>query len=796
TGATTYKMVLQEDDEFELNYNAATGLITVPDGCALVATVNNADSMFTKLSPSAVITPWTEKAATPQAPYFWNTDEGFYNYGWVSQINMGYGVVQAAFSAHDTDGIYIDPQQMGYRMFIDDADEPYTFTSEDYPDLPEDEMTEIPYYYYDDYINCYTQTLRQIYFMTNIADSIGFQSVYHGGGETRYSDIAWFKPEKTVDSTSPNVSTWQDESTLLYSPAPEGTKQYSWGTHRQENYGIAMALKDEALVGMTVQKVRIPFPADVTGLSNGKMFLTKELKAKKGVNSADISVQSFDIQGGWVEVTLETPYQITDEGLYVGFTFDEDEYVELPLLIVANNEGSGNLYMLGTRTYQHWFDVSANTKYATAMQVVLTSDVSNSASITFEGMDTELGATPKITMTVTNHGSKAIESLDYSWTCGSLSGQKSITLTNKIDAQYGATGTLVLNLPELVDEGNVNLTVTIDKVNGVANPDQSKSHSAILKVYSFLPTYRPLMEEYTGTECGWCPRGLFGLDHMLELYGDDFIAVSYHQYTSKDAMYFTGGTSNSVSGFPSAFFNRNHETDAYFGDGGSGFGVDKVYESLRSSEIAPGDVWAKAYYTSEGYDIMATASTSFPLDEENNHYAFALIVIGNEMSGSDPSWWQTNYYSGRTQYSSDSNLKQYVDMGSYITDQVYNFVALDWTGSSWVSGSLPKKLNANQEYTYTHNFDLSGKKSILADKTKVQVVVALVDTNDGHVVNANKCDVKSYEEYMTGVESVSNASDARIEGYYSLDGKRLSSPQRGVNLIRRADGTTGKVVIR
>ncbi len=34
-----------------------------------------------------------------------------------------------------------------------------------------------------------------------------------------------------------------------------------------------------------------------------------------------------------------------------------------------------------------------------------------------------------------------------------------------------------------------------------------------------------------------------------------------------------------------------------------------------------------------------------------------------------------------------------------------------------------------------------------------------------------------------------------IEGYYTLDGIRLSKPQQGVNIIRQKDGRVRKVMI-
>jgi hypothetical protein len=60
-------------------------------------------------------------------------------------------------------------------------------------------MTEIPFWFTDkEYIMGYTNTLRLLFFFTEVQDSIGFQSVYKGGGETRESNIAWYKLPKTT----------------------------------------------------------------------------------------------------------------------------------------------------------------------------------------------------------------------------------------------------------------------------------------------------------------------------------------------------------------------------------------------------------------------------------------------------------------------------------------------------------------------------------------------------------------------------------------------------------------------
>ncbi len=47
----------------------------------------------------------------------------------------------------------------------------------------------------------------------------------------------------------------------------------------------------------------------------------------------------------------------------------------------------------------------------------------------------------------------------------------------------------------------------------------------------------------------------------------------------------------------------------------------------------------------------------------------------------------------------------------------------------------------------------------------------------------------------TGISSI-ETEGATVVGYYSLDGKKLDAPQRGINILRMSDGTTRKVMIR
>ncbi len=52
----------------------------------------------------------------------------------------------------------------------------------------------------------------------------------------------------------------------------------------------------------------------------------------------------------------------------------------------------------------------------------------------------------------------------------------------------------------------------------------------------------------------------------------------------------------------------------------------------------------------------------------------------------------------------------------------------------------------------------------------------------------------SYDNYSSGIQNIEGKDE--IEGYYSIDGKRLKKPQRGVNIVKTKSRRTKKIIKR
>lgn len=160
-----------------------------------------------------------EKAATPANP-------SVVEYQYDEKDDLAYIVLNVPNV--DTNGEPMMTGKLAYKFYVDNQGTvtPYVFSKTWYRDLPEAEMTEIPYSYDDGYDIYFAGST--VYFYENLGNytRIGVQSIYRGGGAEHSSDIVWFDPNtagiSTVSATDNVVSeTWRD---LQGRPAGAGAK--------------------------------------------------------------------------------------------------------------------------------------------------------------------------------------------------------------------------------------------------------------------------------------------------------------------------------------------------------------------------------------------------------------------------------------------------------------------------------------------------------------------------------------------------------------------------------------------
>jgi len=314
-------------------------------------------------------------------------------------------------------------------------------------------------------------------------------------------------------------------------------------------------------------------------------------------------------------------------------------------------------------------------------------------------------------------------------------------------------------------------------------------------VLEVVPQHRPIVEEYTGTWCGWCTRGLAAMKALSERYGDDFIGVAYHNGDPMEIMS-SSEYPSSISGFPGAYIDRVYEVDPYYGyDYSTPLGVADVID-YRATELALADVSVKASWVDEEKSALnATADVYFAASSNEDIYRVEMMLVEDDMHGdAGTEWDQTNYYSSYAGlYDSDPNIKEITEWPATVEGYHFNDVLVATSGI--IDGSLPANIITLEVYNTSYEFypdeitNTSGE-ALVQDKDKLNVIALVVNTRTGEVVNATKAAVGSsaVNEVFDALKTLDSVR------YYDLQGREVCNPSSGNIYIKQMRYTDGSQV--
>ncbi len=588
-----------------------------------------------------------------------------------------------------------------------------------------------------------------------------------------------------------------------------GTMSY-FGNSKLENFDVAMYLPGSDFKGMTITGIVVPISS--SDISNVSVWISKELKTDvvdgTKVNIPDVlSIEVDNAQLGWNKIVLETPYTVGDEGIYVGYSFEVDSLTEAtkhPVLVTTETSDHG-FYVRTSRQYRSW--VNKSDMCSSCMLAMFSGAYANSVTPELpEEIITSVGKTTAFDITIANYGYKGVKNFDYSLEVAG------ITTSGHVDfgdlsmlGRYGIERQCEVQMPAISEKGAYTLCLTITKVNGEANSNAKPSATTTYTVYGELATHRTVMEEYTGMWCGNCTRGWVALEHLNEKYPDTFIALAYHSGTVPnypDPLCVFNDFASDVSGYPAAYIDRaTDELDPYHGDNSYSYDMNiepLVREAIR--KVAPADLNIKATLSEDGNTVAMQTSVEFPIVTDVPDYKLEFVLVVDSIQ--NDKWGQANYISGDTGYSGDEKMKQFIEGGQYIYGLVYNDVVV---ATSRLNGGYilleTAALDDNGKAEFSYEFDMTSIKNIYdqefisaKNKENMRVVALLIDSTTGEILNANEAAVD--HSLFDGVDII---QIDKVEGpttFYNLSGQRLIAPQKGLNIIRQADGTAQKVVVK
>lgn len=635
--------------------------------------------------------------------------------------------------------------------------------------------------------------------------------------------LAWSTFAMTADAqvlqrspmpTFPTVanSTQAQAPTLKLDPAANqiwwghytpGNDRSGLGVQKAETYDLAIQITPDnpVVVGKKIHAVRF-YLRDKSGLKDVKVWLSKTLPANvsnaevvKDLNMADLNAgdEGEKKLGKVNDIKLDAPYNVTNEGVYVGVSFTvtstNSSGLKFPIVTGDGKGIKGSIFLRTSKTVNKWTDCKDEDFGLLAMQVLVEGEFTQNAAqpMDFGTLTAALGKAKELQLSIANGGSAGITDFDYTVTVdGAVGAEKHVTLSEPYKV-FGGTTMVKITLDPIATVGAKETVITITKVNGVANESTAKTAKGQLVVLSKELPRAVLVEELTGTGCGWCPRGMVGMAKLQKAFGDKFAGVAIHGYNDTDPMYNRSYDKNlNLSGAPSCRVNRGKTIDPYYGTG------EDIVEDVRKEfdELPYVGITLTGVYDKETDKVTAEATLE-PLMSGN--YKLAYVLVADGLTGSENAWMQSNFYIQFDQSRLPEDLKPYGKGGQYGQKFKATFddvaIASSFSGAAVDLPALTENNVVKNSYTLALPTKQPLRKAINVEK--MHVIAFLLDAQ-GKVVNAAKAPVKD----VLGVNGVIASENIKEVARYTIDGRRINEPQAGINIVKMSDGTTVKVLVK
>lgn len=534
-----------------------------------------------------------------------------------------------------------------------------------------------------------------------------------------------------------------------------------------------------------------------------------------GVQSATFWIKkSLNGENLWeTTITDLTPNKIF--GLECDYTIDDEAFI-LGYTIVGNftqgslffTENPGKLSMIAADENGSWMDYSS---YGSAFFICETEGEAglqpNDVAITDISLSDRAmpGTDNYIVGQLTNYGSYPVVSfktkvvIDY----------KEIINEHQVDTTLNR-GTIEFSIPTTTPatHGRYLRDVQVIEVNGAADgyPSDNQVETQLLVLSESYPR-KVVMEEFTGTWCGWCPRGMAAINKLQHDFPEDFIAIAVHSGDNFEAETYAP-VLGTIAGYPYAFINRTIEADPYHGLSQEDYGIKDLIESVKALPTEA-QIGVSSKLSEDQKEIQITSYSKFNMSmPDASSYVIAYVLLEDKLMG-----MQTNYYSksmssqtGFTEANLPAELLPYYNSSSSFL-ATYNDVACDIYDAWGIEGSMSGAIQSGKAKEHSYTIPVT---SNIKNLKNVSVVALLMDAMSGEIIAAEKA--KLGEEKLTAIGAITmnkmNADIAATEGavivtannatakVYAIDGKLLATQSVNGTATIPTNAWSGTVIVR
>ena len=571
----------------------------------------------------------------------------------------------------------------------------------------------------------------------------------------------------------------------------------------------------------------------------GKNYLSFPESADKA--DAKVVVPAADVKAvldklpanyvGPISVKLPTPFTIPADGALVGYSYDGKSSDKSIVLAGISSEAAGCFFQYDYEGERNFESLSSIVGMSSSIQIGL--DVSDC-----EANDATVSANPELTTLVntkqqypfyiTNNSAKPITQLTYSISVDGVNGaEKSLDLSSPIEPMETAS---IPYTTAFEDDGVHTVELNISKVNGNTNINKHSSAEYSIIALEKSADRVSVVEEQTGTWCGWCPRGHVALDLLNKQLGDKVVTLAGHYANGEsqvDPMNILGDNITSQAerfadyglvamtlssllgggGLPGAMFDRVVAADPYVGanttkgkNGTYEYGATDLVNLLKEENPSEADFSMTASWADDkNTDIKVDLTTTFNYNRFGSFpYGVAFVLSENGMTGKGATWKQLNYYSklAGVNGASDFNnpdMAAWFKAGSYVSTTYDNVVVQAWNPLGDAAIVDKSKTDIDKGEVIHFSTTLKVNSDLIQNYNNLTLSALLINLKSLAVVNAAKVVLGNC---AAGIEDVNSEANNNVVSRYNVNGMRINGAQKGLNIVKLANGKVVKMAVK
>lgn len=321
---------------------------------------------------------------------------------------------------------------------------------------------------------------------------------------------------------------------------------------------------------------------------------------------------------------------------------------------------------------------------------------------------------------VKNLGTQPVNNITVNWSDGITNHPATISIpTITTGQEVSFTHPIPVNYSSGLEK---NITVSLTHMNGVVETDlTNNSKNTKTNFISQNSPKKVLIEEGTGTWCGWCPEGAVAMAYMDNNYANNYIGIAVHNNDPMTVTEYNAGAQ--ISAFPGMNIDRV-VLDYY---------VNQTFMesavNARKNMLVP--VMLNASSALSGNSLSFNASATFRTNFSNANFRFAAILVEDGVQGTTSGYNQKNYYAGG--YNGPMGGYESLPGSVPASQMVYNHVGRMLIGGYYgQAGSIPSVITDGQVVNYLFNVTIPSTYNT----NNLKVVLLLLDASTGEVVNS------------------------------------------------------------